>query len=237
MIFAAGKGTRLKPLTNNTPKALVKVCGITLLERVLIKLKQFGITDVIINIHYLGRDILAFLKEKKNFGINISISDESSMLLDTGGGLAKASSFFDDTDDFVLYNVDILSDINLFDMWCKHMHDKNLATLAVRDRQTSRYFLFDNNTMLCGWENTLTGEKIIKRNSTEPLKPYAFSGIHIVSKKIFRYMPARGSFSITKTYLDLCSDMPIGGYVCNNSYWFDVGKHASLTEASQHFSK
>jgi len=143
MIFAAGKGTRLQPLTNDIPKALVKVNNITLLEIIINKLKHFGFNDIIINVHHFAEQIKDFLNKNNNFGIKITISDESSLLLETGGGLKKAAWFFDDNKPFLIHNVDILSDINLSELYDFHIQSQSLATLAVMHRITSRYFLFD----------------------------------------------------------------------------------------------
>ncbi|MDD3878045.1 MAG: nucleotidyltransferase family protein [Bacteroidales bacterium] len=236
MIFAAGKGTRLKPLTDNLPKALVKVGEYTLLEHVIRHLKSFGIRDIIINIHYLGYQIIDFLNVKNNFDVNISISDESDCLLETGGGLKKAAYFFDDNKDFLVYNVDILSDIDIGKMLHKHQTEKNLATLAVRNRKSSRYFLFDECDKLIGWKNNNTGEKIIVNSI--PLKPVemAFSGIHIINPKIFTLIEEQGIFSITNVYLRLAENYPISSLDHSQSQWFDIGKHETLAEAENSFS-
>ena len=144
MIFAAGKGTRLQPLTNSTPKALIKICGVPLLEIVIKKLINSGINEIIINIHYLADQIIEFLKINNNFGIDIIVSDETDSLLDTGGGLKKASIFFDKNNPFIVHNVDVLSNVNIEEMLNFHIANKALATLAVRKRTSSRYFLFNN---------------------------------------------------------------------------------------------
>jgi len=174
MIFAAGKGTRLKPLTDNIPKALVKVNNIPLLEHVILKLKKSGVTEIILNVHYLANQIIDFLKEKNNFDIRIEISDETDLLLDTGGGLKKASWFFDDNKPFIVHNVDIISEINIEELFNYHIANNALATLAMSKRNSSRYFLMNTENQLCGWENIQTKVKIISKSSNK-LTQLAFS--------------------------------------------------------------
>jgi len=232
MIFAAGLGSRLKPLTDNTPKALIKLNNIPLLEHVISKLIHFGVNEIIINVHYLSHHITDFLKQKDNFGIRIDISDETNQLLDTGGGLKKASWFFNTDEPFILYNADIISDINLSDMMNYHSENDSLATLAVRKRKSSRYFLFNNNFDLCGWKNEITSEEIITR-STEILNSYAFSGIHIINPIILQHLNQSGKFSIVKSYLKLCKTMKIKGFDHTTDYWFDIGDMKKLQMAEK----
>ncbi|MGB1243748.1 MAG: sugar phosphate nucleotidyltransferase, partial [Chitinophagales bacterium] len=159
MIFAAGLGTRLRPLTNDKPKALVEVNGKPLLEIVILQLKRYGFRDIVVNVHYFAKQIIRFLEAKNNFGIHIQISDESDLLLETGGGLQKAKHFLcSDDEPFLVHNVDILSDINLKALYQSHLEGSPLATLVVRNRKTSRYLLFDETNRLCGWKNVKTGE-------------------------------------------------------------------------------
>ncbi len=231
MIFAAGMGTRLKPVTDFKPKALAGIEGITLLEIVVNKLIHAGITDIIINVHHFAEQIIQFLKEKNNFGINICISDESDELLDTGGGLVKASWFFNDNNPFIAYNVDVLSDIDIENMIESHKQSCALATVAVRKRETTRYLLFDDMLHLCGWENNKTGEiKIIKRNP-DILIPLAFSGIQILSPQIFAKTKLKGKFSMIDLYLELAVYNNIIGFAHNEGYWFDLGKPENFAEA------
>lgn len=236
MIFAAGKGIRLKPLTDNTPKALVKINEIPMLEHVIIKLKNSGVSEIIINIHYLADQIIDFLKEKNNFGIRIEISDERNQLLDTGGGLKKASWFFDDNKPFIVHNVDVVSNIDLKQMIDYHMKTNALATLAVRNRNTSRYFLFNKENNLCGWENVIKSERII----TKPAEKYnslAFSGIHIINPEIFHYFKYDNAFSIVETYLELSKNQLIIAYNHSNDYWFDIGKPENLKLAEEYLKQ
>jgi len=185
MIFAAGLGTRLRPLTNSRPKALVELNGKPLLQHNIEYLMSFGVKDIIINIHHHSGMIIDFLALKSNFDINIQTSDESEKLLDTGGGLKKAAHFFDDGKPFVLYNTDIICNTNIIDVYNTHLQSKAIATLFVRERESSRYLLFDNSNKLCGWENVKASEKIITKKSPD-LQQFAFSGIHIIYPKIFK---------------------------------------------------
>jgi len=230
MIFAAGKGTRLKPLTDNLPKALVKVHNIPLLEHVILKLKKSGVTEIIINVHYLSNQIIDFLKEKNNFDIRIEISDETDLLLDTGGGLKKAAWFFDDNKPFIVHNVDIISEINLEELYNYHVANNALATLAMSKRNSSRYFLMNTENQLCGWENTQTKVKIISKSANK-LTQLAFSGIHVINPEIFSFFDKDQLFSITSMYLELSKKKIIKGYVHENKNWFDIGTKEKLQKA------
>lgn len=236
MILAAGMGTRLRPLTNKTPKALVKVNGVPMLEIVILKLKAIGVLDIIINVHYLSEQIIDFLKKQNNFGIHIEISDESNELLDTGGGLKKASWFFDKNEPFILYNVDVISDINLIEMMEFHKRNNSLVTLAVRKRNSSRYFLFNDANELCGWENIKTSESIIS-NANQNLKQFAFSGIHIISSKIFSHFKYDGAFSIVPFYIEFSKSSKIMAYKHDKDLWFDIGDEKKLEIAEKFFKK
>ncbi len=231
MIFAAGKGTRLKPITDSIPKALVKINGMPMLERVILKLIHAGVNEIIINVHHFPHQIIDFLQEKNNFDIRIEISHEKDMLLDTGGGLKKASWFFNDNNPFIVHNVDIISNIDLKKMLEYHQKNNALVTLAVRERESSRYFLFDNQNRLCGWKNVKTGEKI-NYNPTNDIQKFAFSGIHIIHPGIFKYFPNALSFSIVKTYLDLSQNHPVIAYTHSQDLWFDIGKPENLKQAN-----
>ncbi len=230
MIFAAGLGTRLHPITNNIPKALVRVNGKTLLEIVITKIVQAGITDIIINVHHFAQQVIDFVSENNNFGVDIRFSDETAQLLDTGGGLKKASWFLNGDEPFLVYNVDVLSDINLADFIKYHKNHKALATLAVRKRETSRYLLFDRDFTLCAWENVKTGEKKIARDKSD-LKPFAFSGIHIIQPAIFNLINETGRFSIIDVYLKLAKEHRILGYDHTQTQWLDLGRIENLKEA------
>jgi NDP-sugar pyrophosphorylase family protein len=228
MIFAAGLGTRLKPITDSIPKALVEVNGKTLLEININNLVSYGFNEIIINVHHFADKVIEYLESRNNFGIRIEISDERDFLLNTGGGLKKAKWFFDDGLPFLVYNVDILSSINLEAMYKYHCEENSLATLAVRSRTTERYFLFDNDNLLCGWRNNKTNEERITRPLIQMKRQLAFSGVHVISPAIFSLMPGEKVFSMVDLYLNLSSSNKIVGFLHNESTWMDIGKPESL---------
>lgn len=234
MILAAGLGTRLKPFTEKHPKALAVVNGKTLLQRNIEYLQSFGIQDIIVNVHHFAEQITSCIKENDGFGANISISDETDAVLETGGGLMKASSFLKDSEAFVLMNVDVLTDMDLNEMLKKHRKQNPVATLAVTIRETSRYLLFDESDLLCGWENVLTREQKISREAANYI-PKAFSGIHIISPKIFELIDKQGKFSIIDAYLDIAQFNSIYGFDHSGSKFIDVGKPESLKKAEEMF--
>ncbi len=233
MIMAAGLGTRLGDLTVSKPKALVEVNGKPMLEYAVEYLKSYGINDIIVNVHHLGGQIIEFLKTKNNFGINIVISDERDLLLDTGGGLMKASWFFNDDKPFLVYNVDVLSKGDLRKLFVYHSVCKSLATLVVKQRETSRYFLIDKNQQLCGWRNKKTGEELIVRYASK-LSEVAFSGIQILDTSVFELSKKKGKFSLTEMYLELAEEHKIIVYN-DGSPWFDLGKPESIEAAVKGF--
>jgi NDP-sugar pyrophosphorylase family protein len=236
MIFSAGLGTRLSPVTRSTPKALAKINGIHLLEIVIKKLVRFGYDDLIINVHHFADEIEAFITSKRKFGVNISFSDERAQLLDTGGGLKHASWFFNDSKPFIVHNVDILSNIDLKSLMDHHLRSKALATLAVRTRNTSRLLFFNKDNLLCGWENIKTGErKNVYENSTG--MPYAFSGIQVIDPSVFQLIDDVGMFGIIDVYLRLAKNHRIGAYVHDKDIWLDVGNPENLKDAEKLLGK
>ena len=235
MILAAGLGTRLKPFTDNHPKALARVNGKTLLQRNIEYLAQFGIIEIIINVHHFANQIIDIVNANNGFGSKISISDETREVLETGGGLKKASWYFEkENEPFVVMNVDILTDMNLAEMIKQHKKEKPLATLAVTTRFTSRYFLFDELNHLCGWKNTKTNEQKISRESEER-NPKAFSGIHVISPEIFSLIKMKGKFSMVDVYLELSKSHLISAFDHSNSKFIDVGKPESILKAEKLF--
>ncbi len=227
-ILAAGLGTRLKSLTKSKPKALVEAGGKTLLQINIERLSKSGITDIVINTHHFSNLIKDFLKQNNNFNLNIKISDETELLLDTGGGIKKALSQFKSNEPVLIQNVDIYSDIDYTDMLNSHLKNKSVATLAINNRESSRYLLFNNSNYLSGWGNNQTNERIITRNS-DNLKKYAFCGIHIVSPDILDMMPDKKKFSIIDAYLKISEDFKISGYQYNGA-WFDIGTPQKLND-------
>ena len=237
MLFAAGLGTRLRPLTDQRPKALVEVAGKTLLEWALLKLKASGVEQVIVNVHHFAEMIREFLRSEKNFGMDIFISDESGLLLDTGGGLKKAQAFFEKSDrPFIAMNVDVLSTIDLPVLYASHLQSGAIATLAVRSRESSRYLLFDEAMTLCGWQNLSSGEQkfCCAGAQLSQLNPLAFSGIHIISPGLFSFMPpAQQPYSIITTYLEAGGKVMVKGFQHDDDFWLDVGKPGAIEEAHQ----
>jgi NDP-sugar pyrophosphorylase family protein len=236
MILAAGLGTRLRPLTNNRPKALVEISGRTLLEITLNCLRSFGIREVIINVHHHADMVTDYLEKKSNLGMRVEISREE-ILLDTGGGLKRAGWFFQETPEdferpFILHNVDVLSTIDLQQMAAFHCNHNALATLAVQDRETSRYLLFDEQDQLCGRRAGESGLPEMVR-ATSTTRPLAFSGIHVISPKFLSLISEDGAFSIIDAYLRLAGNgQSIAAFRSDDSYWRDLGKPENLTEAA-----
>ncbi|ANI88722.1 nucleotidyltransferase [Arachidicoccus ginsenosidimutans] len=230
MLLAAGLGTRLKPWTDKHPKALAIVNHKSLLQHNIEYLQQYGIKDVIVNVHHFADQIIEAIHQSNGWNSNITISDETNEVLETGGGLKKANWYFKDEENFLLMNVDILTDLNLYDLIQQHQQANNLATLAVSNRTSSRYFLFDENKNLCGWENVNTGERKITRNA-ETMTQLAFSGIHCISTKIFPLIKQQGKFSMVDVYLDLSKEHNIGYYNHSDSKFIDVGKPESIAKA------
>jgi NDP-sugar pyrophosphorylase family protein len=240
MILAAGLGTRLRPLTDDRPKALVEVAGRTLVEITLTRLSSDGIRDVIINVHHFADRIVDYLKAHKNFGMRIEISWED-VLLDTGGGLKKAGWFFlEDAaadEPFILHNVDVLSTIDLRRMVEAHVEKKALATLAVEQRDSSRVLLFDENLRLCGRRAGRDLEPEIVCPSAN-LRPLAFCGVHVISPRFLRMMQEDGVFSIIDSYLQLASrGENILGFPADEYYWRDVGKFEQVQQADEDYKQ
>jgi NDP-sugar pyrophosphorylase family protein len=230
MILAAGYGTRLKPLTNHRPKALVEIKGIPLIEIVIKRLIKFGFNDLIINLHHYTDQLKNFILSKNNFGINIQFSDESEILLDTGGGIYKARWFFDDGKPFLIYNVDILSDIDIKQLIDFHHKYNPLVTLALSKRVTNRKLLFDSQNQLCEWHNLTTGEKKISRLPVGKTKLLAYSGIHVIDPQLFDLIEENGVFSIMDVYLRLAQNHSIIGFEHKKKNWYDMGKYTQLVE-------
>ncbi|PKP19656.1 MAG: nucleotidyltransferase [Bacteroidetes bacterium HGW-Bacteroidetes-21] len=238
ILFSAGLGTRLRPVTSETPKALVKIDGVPLIEYAIRHCIFYGINDIIINVHHFSEQIIDFVRKKDSFGINIEFSDESDKLLETGGGLKKASWFLLEANTILAYNVDILTDINLSDLITSHKNQAALATLAVRNRKTSRYILFDSGNIMCGWKNMETGETLLKAVPQSRLKLLAFSGIQVLSPQIFKMLDASGDkFSIMDVYLRMCNSSRILGFLHDSSFWMDIGKIEKMNEAEMLLSE
>jgi NDP-sugar pyrophosphorylase family protein len=228
MILAAGLGTRLKPLTDHTPKALLGWEGKPLLEHVILRLRSAGFTSIIINVHHHSGMIMDFVKRKDGFGIHIEFSHEEEQLLDTGGGIAHASWFLG-PHPFLVHNVDIISDIDLRALYRAHIESGAMATLAVKERVTSRSLLMSEDGYLKGWRDNRTGETILTGTSAAGLTPIAFSAIHVMDPGIFELFPGEKCFPIMPFYLELAKTHPVYLYRHDRDQWTDMGKLESYS--------
>jgi NDP-sugar pyrophosphorylase family protein len=240
MVLAAGLGTRLRPLTNDRPKALVTVGGRTLLEITLARLREFGIREVIINLHHFADLVVDYLKSAGNFGMRIEFSREEP-LLDTGGGLKQAAWFLQGNsgsagEPFILHNVDVISTIDLGRLAQKHAESRALATLAVQERATSRHLLFDHELQLCGRRSAKESKPELVRPPSQQTVELAFTGIHMISPRIFSLMTEEGVFPIVPAYLRMAGQgEKIQGFRADGYYWRDLGKPENLQLAEKDF--
>ena len=234
MIFAAGLGTRFKPWTDKHPKALAPVNGKSLLQRNVQWLQQYGITEVIVNVHHFPEQVMQAIQANKGWGSNVTISDERGQLLETGGGLKKARPFFETNEPFLTINVDILTNLDLDKLIHFHTQNRPLISFAVSERKTSRYFLFNEQMRLCGWQNVKTGEKRISINE-EHLVAKAYSCVVIFEPDIFSLMKQEGKFSLVDVYLNLAAGHTILGYDHTGDKLVDVGKPEALAIAENLF--
>lgn len=241
MILAAGFGTRLKPFTDKHPKALALINNKSLLQRNIEYLQQFDIYDVIVNVHHFAEQIIQSIKKNNGWSSNIIISDETHAILETGGGLKHASWYFKDEENFVLMNADVLTDMHLDEIIDFHKKNRPLATLATTNRESSRYFLFDKENILCGWKNVKTGEERphplpLSTNRKWELVGKAFSGIHIINTQIFSFIKQKEiKFSMVDVYLSVCAEHDILSYDHSYTKFIDVGKPESITKAEAMF--
>ena len=235
MILAAGLGTRLKPFTNSTPKALVPILDKPVIEHVILKLKEQGFNEIIINVHHFADQIIGFVKSKNYFDIRIEFSDEREKLLDTGGAIKKAAWFFDADEPVLIHNADIISDVDLSAVYDSHKQSDAIATLVVKERKTTRFLFFDDQNNLKGWINEKNG-KTISSSDYNPLKhrKLAFFGIHVLSGNAISYMNAfPDKFSIIDFYLSICDDNAVHAFIAKDNYMVDVGKLESLDRAEE----
>lgn len=231
-ILAAGLGTRLYPYTSDRPKALVELKGVTLLERAIRKVCELEVSEIVVNVHHFGEKIVDFLDERKNFNLPISISDEREQLLDTGGAILKARQILGEREPFLLYNVDVLSSVDLAALSTFHSQKGGIATLSVRKRDTDRLLVFNQEMQLSGWRNIKSGEEILSRNE-QILTNFAFSGIQIIQPEIFPLITESGKFSIIQLYLRLAQTEKIFGYHDCSELWMDLGKPEQLAQAEK----
>lgn len=233
MIFAAGLGTRFKPWTDSHPKALAVVNGKSLLQRAVEYLQQYGFTDIVVNVHHFADQVTQSIRENKGWGCNIEVSDEKDEVLETGGGLLKAQELLGN-ETFLTVNVDILTDLNLKAFLSYHQQQKSLISVAVTDRETSRYLLFNKYNRLCGWRNKKTGEEKVVIHAPE-LTERAYSGIAFFEPDVFSQIPFNGKFSLIDLYLALAPQNKIAGFDHSGNKLLDVGKPDSVAQAEQLF--
>lgn len=240
IVFAAGLGTRLRPMTNTVPKALVEVKGQTMLKHVIDHLKHHNVTEIVINVHHLADKIESYLKANSGFGMNIHISDERQLLLDTGGAILKARKWLDGTEPFLIYNADVLTDVDLTAMADHHIKTDADATLLVNERATTRYIMMNSDELMQGWINIQSGDIKPAGLSIPGLHPMAFSGLHIMSPRMLDSLAEYGAsdpvFSIMSFYIDTCSRHRYMGFKSPTPYqWYDIGKITTLQAAEQNF--
>lgn len=234
MIFAAGLGTRFKPWTDKHPKALAIVNNKSLLQRNIEYLQQYGITEVVVNVHHFADQIITAVEENKGWGSNIIISDERDEVLETGGGLLKATSLLYSDEPFITLNADILTNLSISKLLAFHQQQNALISFGITNRKASRNFLFDENNRLCGWENTVTSEqKIVIENKV--LHPMGYSCVAVFNPAVFKLILQKGKFSLTDTYLSLASQHLIMGYDHSGDKFIDVGKPESVAIAEKMF--
>jgi MurNAc alpha-1-phosphate uridylyltransferase len=234
MIFAAGLGTRLKPFTDSKPKALVELAGKPLLERAILKLIELKVDRIVINVHHYADMIEDFLRTNNNFGVDIRISDEKEELLDTGGGLKKASDLFIPNATVLIYNVDVFSSLDLSELINFHKLTGSLVSMVMRERTSSRYLYFNQDNQLTGWKNCKTGEIKEARKDMNDSEPLAFSGIHLIDPKLFSLIHEEGKFSIIDLYLRLAKKEKILAFKDSSEIWTDLGKPEDLAWAQEH---
>jgi N-acetyl-alpha-D-muramate 1-phosphate uridylyltransferase len=233
LILAAGTGNRLKPLTDQTPKALVKINNYPLLEIVIRRLAGAGIKSLVINVHHFSDQIIDFIRSQENFGLEINISDESDELLDTGGAVKKAREFFRGEDNILVHNVDILSNLRINDLVSYHNEKEALVTLAVKDRPTSRSLLVEASGRLCGWEFPEKKLSILTRDNRKGLKTKAFSGVYVFSAKLLDKFPEESVFGFMPWILNLASTEKILTWDQSPSFWYEAGRPDSIAKAAR----
>ena len=235
MIFAAGLGKRLGEITESTPKALVEINGKSILQLAVEKVAKHGFDDIIINVHHFADKVEEEIAKLRKMGFMITISDERELLLETGGGLFKAKYFFDKKP-FLLYNADIVTDLDLFELYRFHIKNGAIATLAVRNRPGKRFFLIDQSGLLKGWCNNLTGEEILVDSPRESLHETGFSGIHMADPEIFKFMED-GVYSLTPLYLKVAQSRKIFTFSHNEGFWADIGTPVNLEQVRKYYCK
>jgi MurNAc alpha-1-phosphate uridylyltransferase len=233
IILAAGLGTRLKPLTDHTPKALVHFKGMPMVERVVRKLAGAGIWQIMVNVHHYAGAVAAFLERLEVEGVELHISDESSLLMDTGGALLKARQFLKEGDCFIVHNVDVFTNLNIPALIRRHREGGALATLAVKKRPTSRSLLFDGAGCLCGWVHNETGEKRMVRTPAGSVEDFGNTCVQVIDAGFLDFFPETRPRSLTDMYLELAGQHRIGPFIHNGDYWYDLGRYENFIKADK----
>lgn len=233
MILAAGLGTRLRPLTDNLPKALVPFKGKPLLERIIRNIASAGIDHIVVNVHHHAEQVIQFLEQLEVPGTSLSISDERDQLMDTGGALLLARQIFQNEECFLLHNVDVITNLDITSLLRAHQDGEALVTLAVKKRNTSRSLLFNAEGYLSGWRHNETGEERIVRNSEFPLHDYGNSCIQVISGDFFQHFSETRPLNLTGMYLDLAKDYRIQPFIHNEDYWYDLGSYDNYLKADK----
>jgi NDP-sugar pyrophosphorylase family protein len=233
MILAAGLGTRLRPLTNDLPKALVPFKGVPLVERIIRNLAYAGIDHIIVNVHHHAERVIDFIRHLDVPGTSLYISDEREMLMDTGGALLKAREFFTGEEDFLVHNVDVITNLDISALILAHRGGDSMATIAVKKRPTSRSLLFDNEGYLSGWRQNETGEVRIVRKKAGALEDYGNSCVQVISREFFSHYPDTRVLNLTEMYLDLAVKYLIQPFIHNEDYWYDLGRYENYLNADK----
>ncbi|MBL7113662.1 MAG: NTP transferase domain-containing protein [Bacteroidales bacterium] len=236
MILAAGLATRLKPLTDHIPKALVRFNTVPLLHRVVNNIFDAGIEAIVVNVHHFPDQVINFLQEQKYYGGRVVISDEKEQLMDTGGAIIHAAWFLNDGNPFLVHNVDVYTNLNIKKLIDYHLKGNGLATIAVKDRPTSRSLLFDDQLQLIGWKHNETGEEIHLKDKQQVAYAYGNSCVQVIQPEFFKLVNLEGPFSLTESYLDLARDHTIRGFEHNDDYWFDLGRYENFNNAESFFT-
>jgi len=233
MILAAGLGKRLQPLTDKQPKALVPFKGIPMLERVIRNLAAAGIDQIVVNVHHFSAEVIRFIDQMNIPGIRIFISDESEQLMDTGGGLLQARQYFQDEKDFLVHNVDIVSNLDLSSLIEAHRNGNAIVTMAVKKRPTSRSLIFNTDGCLCGWRHNESGEEKFLKNVTPALEDFGNSCVQVINGKFFEYFPETQAANLTNMYLGIAEKQCIRPFIHNDDYWYDLGRYENYLKADK----
>ncbi len=237
MIYTGGLESRMQPGSSDEPRALVEINGEPLLGMLIRRLADKGFDDIIVNVHHFAGRIHEFLRNRDFGNVSVKISEETSLVLDSGGGLKKVAGFFDNNRPFLVYNLEVLSDVDLDLLYQRHTSSGALATLVVRERGSTRFMLFDDDMRLCGWQNLETGETSVYRGSPRNMRKLAFSRIQVISPLLLSLINERGAFSLVDIYLRLAKDHTITGYADNESIWMDLARKEGIIEAEKLFRK